>query len=235
MNDAEAAMARTERLFRAADDRRQRLRQGPLRLPTPPRPPTPRPRPTSERILAGTWKEDIEIARAAVQLAQSQVETHQDQPRAADRPRPDGWRGPPAQRPARVSSPPSTWKEPMIVLGDIKRLHVRVDIDENDLPYFSTRLRGGRHAQGPAPGPLPPEVRLRRALRHPQAEPDRLQLRARRSRASSRSSTSCPTIGRSTSTSASRWTSTSRPPRPRRPVTSRLAVEKPFFPLKTTA
>src|SRR5262249_16648696 len=29
------------------------------------------------------------------------------------------------------------WKEPMIVLGDIKRLHVRVDIDENDLPYFA--------------------------------------------------------------------------------------------------
>ena len=25
----------------------------------------------------------------------------------------------------------------MIVLGDIQRLHVRVDIDENDLPYFS--------------------------------------------------------------------------------------------------
>src|SRR5262249_19933036 len=25
----------------------------------------------------------------------------------------------------------------MIVLGDIRRLHVRVDIDENDLPYFS--------------------------------------------------------------------------------------------------
>src|SRR5262249_1122173 len=30
------------------------------------------------------------------------------------------------------------WKEPMVVLGDIHRLHVRVDIDENDLPYFST-------------------------------------------------------------------------------------------------
>ncbi len=28
-----------------------------------------------ERILAGSWKEDIDIARAAVQLAQSQVDT----------------------------------------------------------------------------------------------------------------------------------------------------------------
>ena len=27
-----------------------------------------------ERVLAGTWKEDIEVARAAVRLAQSQVE-----------------------------------------------------------------------------------------------------------------------------------------------------------------
>jgi hypothetical protein len=26
----------------------------------------------------------------------------------------------------------------MVVLGDIHRLHVRVDIEENDLPYFST-------------------------------------------------------------------------------------------------
>ncbi len=34
-----------------------------------------------------------------------------------------------------------TWKEPMIVLGDSKRLHVRVDIDENDLPYFSRAPR----------------------------------------------------------------------------------------------
>ena len=68
----------------------------------------------------------------------------------------------------------------MIVLGDVNRLHVRVDIDENDLPYFSTERRGHRHAQGPAAGPLPAEVRLRRALRHPQAEPDRLQLRAGR-------------------------------------------------------
>jgi multidrug efflux pump subunit AcrA (membrane-fusion protein) len=28
------------------------------------------------------------------------------------------------------------WREPMIVLGDVDHLHVRVDIDENDLPYF---------------------------------------------------------------------------------------------------
>ncbi|MFO0909450.1 MAG: HlyD family efflux transporter periplasmic adaptor subunit [Isosphaeraceae bacterium] len=30
----------------------------------------------------------------------------------------------------------ATWKEPMIVLGDVDQYHVRVDIDENDLPWF---------------------------------------------------------------------------------------------------
>ena len=34
-----------------------------------------------------------------------------------------------------------TWKEPMIVLGDVNHLHVRVDIDENDLPYFEKGTR----------------------------------------------------------------------------------------------
>ena len=53
-----------------------------------------------ENILAGSWKEDIEIARAAVQLAAEPGRQHQDQPRAADRPRPDGRRGPSAQRAA---------------------------------------------------------------------------------------------------------------------------------------
>ncbi len=33
------------------------------------------------------------------------------------------------------------WNEPLVVLGDIQRLHVRVNIDEQDLPYFSTHSR----------------------------------------------------------------------------------------------
>ena len=31
-----------------------------------------------------------------------------------------------------------SWQEAMIVLGDVNRLHVRVDIDENDLPMFES-------------------------------------------------------------------------------------------------
>jgi hypothetical protein len=46
------------------------------------------------------------------------------------------------------------WKEPMIVLGDSNRLHVRVDIDESDLPYFS------KHADAIATLKGRPQVRF---------------------------------------------------------------------------
>ena len=38
-------------------------------------------------------------------------------------------------RPAQLAA--MTWKEPMIVLGDINRLHIRGDIDENDVDDFA--------------------------------------------------------------------------------------------------
>ena len=38
-------------------------------------------------------------------------------------------------RPGQYAGP--VWNEPLIVLGDIHGLHVRVDIDEQDLPDFS--------------------------------------------------------------------------------------------------
>ncbi len=86
--------------------------------------------------MAGSWKEDIEIARAAVQLAQSQVDNIKTNlERLTVRAPMDGEV---LQLNVRLGQfAAMTWKEPMIVLGDSKRLHVRVDIDENDLPYFS--------------------------------------------------------------------------------------------------
>src|SRR5262249_28066684 len=135
MNDAEAGMARTERLFQkqmaaASDYDRDRYAfhaakatyaQAKAEL---------------ERILAGTWKEDIEVARAAVQLAASQVDNIQTNlERLTVRAPMDGEI---LQLNVRLGQYAAfAWKEPMIVLGDIQRLHVRVDIDENDLPYFS--------------------------------------------------------------------------------------------------
>src|SRR5262249_61097195 len=78
-----------------------------------------------------------EVAKAAVKLAQSQVDsikTNLD--RLTVRAPMDGEI---LQLNVRLGQYAAyAWKEPMIVLGDIHRLHVRVDIDESDLPYFST-------------------------------------------------------------------------------------------------
>ena len=101
MNDAEAAIARTERLFDrnaipASDYDKDRYAFLAAKASYA------RAKAELERILAGTWKEDIEVASAAVRLAQSQVELDHDEPRAVDRPRADGWGDPPAQPPART-------------------------------------------------------------------------------------------------------------------------------------
>jgi multidrug resistance efflux pump len=88
-----------------------------------------------ERLLAGTWKEDLDVAEAAVAQAQSQVENIKtDLDRLTVRALSDGRV---LQLNVRLGQfAAMTWKEPMVVLGDVHRLHVRVDIDENDLPYF---------------------------------------------------------------------------------------------------
>jgi multidrug resistance efflux pump len=135
MNDAEAAMARTERLFRrtmiaASEYDRDRYAFYAAKATYA------RAKADLERILAGSWKEDIEVARAAVQLAKSQVDNITiNLDRLTVRAPMDGEV---LQLNVRLGQYAAyAWKEPMIVLGDIRRLHVRVDIDENDLPYFS--------------------------------------------------------------------------------------------------
>ena len=105
MDDAEAALARTERLFQrqmiaASDYDKDRYaylrRQGDLRQGQG------RPRESPGRELEGRHRDRPGRRPARPEPGRQ----HQDQPRAADRPRPDGWGGPPAQRPARASSPP---------------------------------------------------------------------------------------------------------------------------------
>jgi len=88
-----------------------------------------------KRIKAGSWKEDIMIARAAVALAESQVKSIKiNIDRLTIR---APIEGDVLQLNVRLGQYAAmAWREPMIVLGDINRLHVRVDIDENDLPYF---------------------------------------------------------------------------------------------------
>lgn len=136
MNDAEAAMARTQRLFArnaipASDYDKDRFAFLAAKATYA------RARAELERILAGTWKEDLDVARAEVQLSQSQVDSIiTSLERLIVRAPMDGEV---LQLNVRLGQYAAfAWKEPMVVLGDIHRLHVRVDIDENDLPYFST-------------------------------------------------------------------------------------------------
>jgi HlyD family secretion protein len=135
MEDAEAALARTERLFQrqmiaASDYDKDRYAFYAARATYS------KAKADLEKILAGSWKEDIEIARAAVQLAESQVATIKTSLERLIVRAP--MEGEVLQLNVRLGQfAAMTWKEPMIVLGDIKRLHVRVDIDEQDLLYFS--------------------------------------------------------------------------------------------------
>jgi multidrug resistance efflux pump len=135
MDDAEAALARTEKLFQrkmiaASDYDKDRYAYLAAKATYS------RAKADLERILAGSWKEDIEIAHAALRLAQSQVKTIKtDLERLTVRAPMDGEI---LQLNVRLGQYAAfAWKEPMIVLGDSNRLHVRVDIDENDLAYFS--------------------------------------------------------------------------------------------------
>jgi multidrug resistance efflux pump len=88
-----------------------------------------------DRLKKGTWKEDLLIAEASVVQARSQVEqTKIELDRLTVRALTDGQVLQVNVRPGQFAA--LAWKEPLIVLGDVNRLHVRVDIDEQDLPYF---------------------------------------------------------------------------------------------------
>jgi multidrug resistance efflux pump len=134
LNDAEAAMARTEKLYNrqmapASDFDKDRFGYYAARAALA------RAQAELERIRRGTWKEDIEVAKAAVDLAAAQVESIKiNLERMTARAPMDGQI---LQLNVRLGQfAAMAWREPMIVLGDVKRLHVRVDVDENDLPWF---------------------------------------------------------------------------------------------------
>jgi HlyD family secretion protein len=87
------------------------------------------------KLKAGAWKEDIEVQRSAVEQVRSQVESIKIMlERLVVRAPVDGVVLQVNVRPGQIAT--LTWKEPMIVLGEVNRLHVRVDIDENDLYRF---------------------------------------------------------------------------------------------------
>jgi multidrug resistance efflux pump len=89
------------------------------------------------RRLKATWEKDKIVARTAVEQARSQVEGIAiDIERLTVRALVDGEVLQVHVRPGQLAA--LNWNEPLIVLGDIGELHVRVNIDEQDLPYFAT-------------------------------------------------------------------------------------------------
>ncbi|MGP0064283.1 MAG: HlyD family secretion protein [Isosphaeraceae bacterium] len=90
--------------------------------------------------LKVTWDKDKEMYRAAVLQGRSQVESIKiNIERLVVRALVDGEVLQVHVRPGQYAG--LVWNEPLIVLGDIHELHVRVDIDEQDLPYFTTSAR----------------------------------------------------------------------------------------------
>jgi HlyD family secretion protein len=83
-------------------------------------------------LKAGTWKPDIEIARAEVASAEAQVrQTETNIERLTVRAPVDGEV---LQIKIRTGeyAPVGVLQQPLVLLGNLARLHVRVDVDEND-------------------------------------------------------------------------------------------------------
>jgi multidrug resistance efflux pump len=93
-----------------------------------------------ERLQRGTWDRDLAIARASVASAEADVERVQTElDRLTVKALTDGQVLQVNVLPGQYAA--MAWKEPLIVLGDVEKLHVRVDIDEQDLPYFRPGAR----------------------------------------------------------------------------------------------
>ncbi len=88
-----------------------------------------------------TWDADKRVSKAAVDQAKAQVEnTKIEIDRLTVRALADGEILQVHVRPGQLAV--AVWNEPLIVLGDVQRLHVRVDIDEQDLPFFAVGAKG---------------------------------------------------------------------------------------------
>lgn len=87
-----------------------------------------------------TWDKDKEVRRAAVEQARSQLEAARTEvERLTVRALVGGQVLQVNVRPGQYAA--LAWKEPLIVLGDVTDLHVRVDIDEQDVPHYRPGAR----------------------------------------------------------------------------------------------
>jgi multidrug resistance efflux pump len=153
LNDAEASLARTERLVGRGAAASSDLDKGRFTYQSA-RGALARARAELARTKKGTWQEDINVARASVKLAQSELTNSRIQlDRLTVRAPIEGDVLQLNVRPGQFAA--MTWNEPMIVLGDINRLHVRVDIDENDVPLFDQGAAAMAYFKGRSQGRFP--------------------------------------------------------------------------------
>ncbi len=134
LNDSEATTGRTERLYQrqmgtAADyDKDRYAFQGAKAM-------LAKSQADLQRLKI-TWEADKQVAQAAVAMADSQIRSTKIQlERLVVRALADGEILQVNVRPGQLAA--SLWNQGLVVIGDSKRLHVRVDIDENDVPLFN--------------------------------------------------------------------------------------------------
>jgi multidrug resistance efflux pump len=100
-------------------------------------------------LQAGAWQPDKVIARAAVAKAQARLEQiDADLERAVVRAPVEGEVLQVNVRPGEYVATPSP--APLVVLGDLRNLHVRVDIDDDDVPRFRPDAAARAYLRGNA-------------------------------------------------------------------------------------
>lgn len=153
LNDAETSLARTEKLRNRdaatpSDLDKERFTYHAAKAALA------RAKAELERMKKGTWQEDLNVAKVAVKLARSELSNSQILlDRLTVRAPIEGDVLQLNVRPGQFAA--MTWNEPMIVLGDINRLHVRVDIDENDVPLFDKGAAAVAYFKGRSHGRFP--------------------------------------------------------------------------------
>lgn len=101
-----------------------------------------------QKLAAGAWQPELEIARAAVAAAQARVAAQETEiDRLTVRAPVDGTVLQVNIRPGEFA-PSGTLTQPLLVLGDVEAMHVRVDIDENDAWRFRPGARAVAYVRG---------------------------------------------------------------------------------------
>lgn len=106
-----------------------------------------------EKLRAGAWSYELDVQKAAVQRAEQQVAQAQTEiDRLIVRAPISGTILKIDVRPGEfVGTPPG---QPLIIMGDLSVLNVRVDIDEQDVPRFRPGLPGKGFLRGDAKYPI---------------------------------------------------------------------------------